>query len=307
MFIIKEGTNNGEGTPQEVKKEILAWLQQEGYVTRTKQEDKTFVDNKVQDEVDTIMSERNTQLTNDIKELTGVEPNENEKYYKYLKRAFNEKKQGLENEIKTLKEKGSTNDSDDVKALKEQISELESSLSEKIKEVEDTKKTYEEKIAQEAVSRKVESTISGFKKNFKDLDESVLNDAVENRRRKFDDSFKVVTEEDVDLVYDKKTNKPLRDQAGQPVKLQDHLKNSFNDLIDSKKAASGAGTGSGSGNGDNKEKPYSNYLSGVKEKGLKNQTQLYDYLRDEAKLDETSKDFNEAFDGIKKDLELPIR
>lgn len=305
MFLIKEGTTPGEGTPKETKDAIKKWMEKEGFVIRTEKEDESYVTAKVKDEVDTIMAERNQQVTDDIKELTGSEPKPNEKWHVFMKRAVKESTDVLNSKISQLEKsnKGGDND-EEITSLKEQVKDLEKMVADKEKEKTELQESFETEKKTETVKSRIQKSIDAMADKFKDVDKTILNDSIEMRKSKIMDSFEVKEVDGVEMLYDKKTNKPIRGNDGQPLSLEDKVSETFNDLIDeSKNRKPGGGTGKpGSGNpgSDGGEKKWESI-----EVQAKTKTALYDELRDGHKLDPESKDFNEAFENLGK--EMPLR
>lgn len=304
MFVIKEGTEGGKETPKEIRESIIKWLESEGMNVRSKDDEKSFIDSAVQDEVNSIMSKRNQQITDDIKSLTGIEPESNERYFDYMKRAVNSKMEGLTSEIETLKKNGKKSGENDqeIESLKSQIKDLEKLASDKDQEKEDLMKEFQQKENQQTLK----SAVSQMKSKFKDLDEDILNDVIDKRLERFNSKYERKNIDGMEVIVSKEDGKPMRDNNGQPKTLDALVSDSFQDLIDESKAGkSGAGTGKGgSGQADPTAPQWKDLKGDIKSK---NQVQLYDELTKEHKMDPDTKEFHEAFEGISSENELPLR
>src|SRR6185295_3572229 len=102
MLIVKEGTNGFEGTDEATRKLILEGLGKEGLTVRTTAEDESYLKLNSKKLIDDAFQQRNQQLEDTIKQITGVEKaNPGEKYYDYFTRAMSSK---LE-ELKTMQAK----------------------------------------------------------------------------------------------------------------------------------------------------------------------------------------------------------
>lgn len=306
MFLIKEGsTTPGEGTDKKTKESIVSWLEKEGMIVRTKDQEENFLKSKVQDEVDEIMSTRNQQVTDDIKELTGAEPRKNEKWHEFMKRAVKETNEQLTTKISQLEKSNKSGDNDEeIKSLKEQVKDLEKMVSEKEKEIEDTKNTYETEKKVDTIKGRIQKGIDALKSKFKEVDENILNDSIEIRKQKIMNDYDIKETDGVEMIYDKKTNKPIRGKDGSPISLEDQINETFADLVDSSKNKPGGGTGkpgSGSPGGDGGagDKKWST----IKPKST-TQAELYDELAGDHKMDPLSKDFDEAFTELGKEMPL---
>lgn len=315
-FILKEGTNGWDGTDQATADAIKAALKGQGLSIRTADEDETFA----QAQIDDAFSRRNTEIEGNILEATGIPKNAGEKYLDYLKRATKTK-------------------ADEVTALTAKVKELEKSNpeSEAIKELKAQLKTVQDSAA--AAKATYEKEISEIKaSSFNDrvakaLDEQIgklvlktySEDAAENKRIT-DDLLKVAKEKFLSenkphesegvIVFKNKEGNIIRNgTSGHPESLDVLLKPSFDHLVNKGHQQGGAGSGNGGqgnpnpggagGNGGAKDWKTIKLPSTVK-----SQLQLTDYLKKDHKLDETSKEFSDAFAALNKgeaDKPLPFR
>jgi hypothetical protein len=208
-----------------------------------------------------------------------------------------------------------TEKNNQIKALQQQITDIKKEHDTKIKEVTDNmfSQKYESNMSQ---------VIDAIKKDLRDdIDPKLLDDIISNRIRKFKEDHDVVEVEGQLVFKDKKTGTPrLNKQDGKHNSLSELLGEQFADL---KKPAAGGGGAGGSGSGSGKPPAGGAPPAGgtppagdpawkgqKRPDTVKNKVQLTDWLKKDLKLDESTKDFSEAFKhhGVGADgKELPLR
>lgn len=292
----------------------------QGYTIRNAQEDTTYLQNNSQKAIDDAFKTRNQQLEDTIRQVTGIQKKDaSEKYYDYFSRAMGELKTKLEEGEAKLKEieKGGgdnvliTEKNNQIKALQDQLKSAQKEHETKIKELSESMFTqrYDATMSQ---------VIEGIRKDLRDdIDPKLLQDIIDNRVRKFKEDHDAVEVEGQLVFKDKKTGTPrLNKQDGKHNNLNELLTETFADL---KKPAAGAGASGGAGSG----KPGTPGAQGQGGQGnepawkqakrpdtISNKIKLTDWLKTELKLDESSKDFSEAFSHHSKlegGKELPLR
>lgn len=315
MFIIKEGTpadKVGEGTTPEVIASVTKFLEGQGLTVRNAAQDKTWS----QGQIDQAFYVRNNQIEQTIKELTGIDPLQGEKYFDYLKRTVTE-----------IKSKSGSGDNAEIVALKKKISDLEGSggnataieeYKRQLETAQATAKTVREelegkinKLNGEIFSGRVSGTVNGaltkdILPKLKKLD--FQDEIIAARLARFEKE-NIASDFDGHIIFKKPdgtTHTSKKD--GKPQSAAERLDEYFSDLYDKDRKQGGAGSGSEGGNagggaGGGADKPWKNI--NVDKAVIKNKQMLYKSLKDEHKLVEGSKDFNEAYAELSKDL--PIR
>lgn len=293
----------------------------QGYTLRNAQEDTTYLANNSQRAIDDAFKTRNQQLEDTIKSVTGIPKKDaTEKYYDYFSRAMGELKTKLEEGEAKLKEveKGGgdsvllTEKNNQIKALQDQLKQAKTEHEQKLQELTTSMFTqrYDATMSQ---------VIDAIKKDLRDdIDPKLLQDIIDNRIRKFKEDHDAVEVEGQLVFKDKKTGTPrLNKQDGKHNNLAELLTEQFADL---KKPAAGGAPAGGAGSG----KPGAGAAGGAgggqgtppawkeakRPDTVTNKIKLTDWLKTDLKLDESSKDFSEAFthhSTLEGGKELPLR
>lgn len=314
MFIIKEGTPTdkvGEGTTADTIATINKYLEKQGYTIRTVDQDTKYTQQKI----DEAFFKRNNQLEQTIKEITGIEPKaeEKEKYFDFLKRAMSEKLasvQGSQTEVTALKakiaelEKGGGN-ATVIEEYKVQLKTAQEAVA-------TTKKEYEAKLASlqgdvfnGKVSTHIEKAMAELRTKLKKLD--FPEDVIAARLAKFEKENKAAEFEGMIIFKDPTGATRTSKKDGKVMTAAEILQEEiFADLIDTGRKAGGAGSGGAGagGAGGGKEGPAWKNIQ-IDKTVINNRQALYKTLTTDHGLAENSKDFNEAFAELGKDL--PIR
>lgn len=178
----------------------------------------------------------------DIKDLFGIDRTTNEKSYDYLKRAAGEKLTGLTKQIDTLNDQIKKGDPTGVLAKK--LEEAENLYKTVIKEKDDAFNKLRGEADQAGKNVALTSIYAGVKSLFKkelppmfaEIEKSVLNELLKDSVLKDG------------VLYLGEAGVPKRNKAFEEVKMEDHLKEKFKDVIDVKRIAGGGGSGAGNGN-----------------------------------------------------------
>lgn len=306
MFIVKEGTpadKIGEGTPPEVLESFTKFLEKSGRVIRTTEQDTDFVKTKVQAEVDKAYGTQAKQFDSILNEVTGFNKLDTEKTTDYAKRAITEKLKlvgELQKELKELKDKGADGNVL-AQEYKGQIAQLQSQIKslndEKVKEVE----TLKGQIFESNLSARIEHAFAEIRASLgiAGLDPKLMDDIIAARMIKFRSENKAKEFDGILVWTDQGGNVKNSKQNGKPLSTKEVLEPYFGDLVDKGKKQGGAGSGEGDGGqGDAKWKTLTLPSS------VQSKAELYKWLRDDNKMDENTKDFNDAYQSL--GVKLPI-
>lgn len=307
MFTIKEGTapeKVGEGTAPEVIESITKFLEKGGRVIRTTEQDAEYVRSKAQQEADKAFYNHAKMVDTTIAELTGItKADEKEKTTDYAKRALAEKLKAvndLQAQLADLKSKGA-----DGNALaaeyKGRVSQLENQIAklneEKGKEINELKG----RIFESTVGGHVQTAFGELRAilGVQGLDPKLMEDIIAARMLRFRSENNPVESEGMLIWKDKEGNVRLSKQNAKPLSTKEILEPYFADLIDKGKKQGGAGSGGAGGGGATETWKDLSLPSEVKSRN-----ELYKWLRDDAKIPENSKEFNEAFANLGKNLPI---
>ena len=309
MFILKEDTPTdkiGEGTDDATKASIQKWLEGQGLTIRSQEQDESFIQSKVQSEVDTSYRNQNNKFDDFIKETTGVAKNANEKTTEYFTRSVKEKFES----IAALQKKVTEFENNGIDGNKEALrykKELETSQ----EQVATLKTEYEEKLQEHSssvfkmrVDADVEKTMSEISKKFReDVDEKLMKDIVANRLANFHNENKAV-DLDGHIIYQDKDGKTRNGKKdGKPMNTSEVISGYFDDL---KKPTSGGGAGSGrgaggaGGDGDKVRTHESINLPA----DVKTKVQLMDHLVGVEKMNQDTKEFSDAYEVLSKGMAI---
>lgn len=307
MFVIKEGTpadKVGEGTAPEVLESITKHLSKGGFVIRKADEDENFVKTRVQTEVDKVYGTTAKMFDGVVTEITGIPRLDNEKSTDYAKRAVAEKLKAvneLQAQLKELKDKGV-----DGNVLAQEYKGQIGQLQEQIKKInEENGKTITElkgKMFETSLSSMVDHAFSEIRSTLgaEGLDPKYLTDIINARMLRFRNENRAKEVEGILIWTDKDGNIRNSKTNGKPLSTKEILEPYFEDLVDKGKKGAGAGSGKG-GDGGQGDAKWKN-LTVPSE--IKSKPELYKWLKVDNKMDENSKDFNDAYTALGANLPL---
>ena len=309
MFIIKEGVTGdqiGQNTEDSTKQSIINWLGQNGYTVRTGDEDKSFVNSKVQTEVNNMYAKSRVELEERVKQLTGIDrTGDGEKASDYMERAFKEKLAGIEElnkQIETLKSQG-VNGNEQAQEYKKQLEELQANYQKLSSEKDEQIEGLHKQIFDSQVKSIIDTELSSILPTLNaDIDPTLMRDIVDTRLRKFNAENKAAKFEDSIIFKDANGTTITSKQDGKPMNAAELLKPYFEDLVDKKRRQNGAGSGSGF-----TIDPEGKKIEVNKPDNVKTKVQLTEFLtRTEGgpKLDVNTKEFAQAFNELGKELPL---
>jgi hypothetical protein len=303
MFIIKEGTpadKIGEGTDPQTEQAIQQFLTKKGYVLRTTDQEKSFLETHTQQQIDAAFSQRNTQLEQDIESLTGIKRNSNEKHYDFLKRAVSSRLtevNDLKAKIADWEKKGGAGSETIINDLKNQLASAQQTYQQALSEKETALNELNKKFFGTQLNSTWDQSLSKLRPMF--TESPLIDDAVDARRRRFFDEHEAI-ESNGQIVFKKKSDgKILISTAdGKPKSADEIVKELYKDLIDKKRQQGGSGS-SGGGTpppGDGGAQPPADWKQiQIPIDKIKNGVQLHEYMRTELKMDERTKEFGEAY------------
>lgn len=314
MFIIKEGTaadKVGEGTTTETLASIQRFLEKQGLTIRTAEQEKTFLDSQKQEAINQVISERNRQMEDTILETTGINKNQGEKFHEYHKRAIIEKTKeasDLKTKIADLERQGLSGSTlaqqykQEVETIRQQLqtvnTEWQKKFEDKTKEVFTSKASGEMEKTLAILKGKIDPTIKP----------ELIDDIIQARLAKFKGDYNAADLDGLIVYKDKEGKTKLSKKDGKPETFEEIFSTYLGELIDTKRQQQGAGSGSqgqgAAGQGNQGGQAGAKWKDYQRPDTIKSKMQLTDYLRDELKLDASTKDWSEAFDSLGKDLPL---
>lgn len=307
MFIIKEGTpaeKIGEGTPPEVLEAITKHLEKTGHVIRTTDQEKNFLSQHTQTEVDKVLGERNRQFEATIFETTGIQKQANEKFYDYHKRALTDKLaevKGLQEKIAEFEQKG-LQGSDLAKQYKTELENTQKQIQTLNQEWEGKLKAKDEEVFSTKINTDVEKEVSELKAKIDPtIPPHLHGDIISARLAKFNAENKAASLEGMIVWKNAKGETIIDTKSGKPKNLKEILPTYFGDVIKEQRQQGGAGSG---GQGNNGGTPPAKWKEIALPTTVTSQVKLTDFLMKEAKLDPSSKEYSEAFEGLKGTLPL---
>lgn len=233
----------------EIEKIATEALTKKGFIVRDKASDTTFLDNYKKDviekEIPKEIAKVHSQYDQDIKTTFGIDRNQDEKSYDYMKRAASAKLTGLQSKVdelnKVINEKG-----DPSGVLQKKIEEIEGRAKTTIEGYEAKIKSLQgdnDKATKNILLTQTYSELSkGFVKTlpamFATSSEYILKDALAKSVLK-----------DGKLYMGDGTGGIEKDATFKEIEISDFLKTKFKDVIDVKREQGGTGSGSGKGKG----------------------------------------------------------
>ena len=307
-----------EGTEQKVIDSIVAELSSKppaGIVIRTADQERTLLSTQMQQAEDKAYSKSRKEVDDMVLELTGIAKatDGHEKTLDYLKRATAEKLKevtALKSQVDDFKNKGVEGNALAME-LKRKNEQLEQLVQQVKKEKDDTLAKYEADIFGSKVDLEINAALGEFRPLMITTTEpKIIDDVIEARVARFKRENKAAfSQSDKMVTWADPVNSAIRlnkDDA-KPSATKVLLRNYFEDLFDKGKQQGGAGSGGngkeGGAGANGKDNPAWKSIKLPAE--VKARTQLYEFLKNDQKMAENTKEFNEAFDALGKDL--PIR
>ena len=308
MFTIKEGTapdKIGEGTTPETLKSITDYLSKHGHVIRTADQDKEFLTNSTQAEIDRVLGERNQKMEETILKTTGIKKNQAEKFYDYHERALVEKLNGvkaLEDKIKKYETEGFQG-SEMLKQLKLDLEQAKHQLEETNSEWKKKFDAKEGEIFGSRIESEIEKVLGELRAT---LDPTIrpelIPDILAARLAKFRSENTPYNSDGIIVWKDAKTGTTRTSkQDGKAQNFKDLFTPYLADVAGKPRQQGGAGSGS---NGAGHEGGGKKYNEITLPDTIKTRVQLTDYLIKEMKMDPNSSDFAKAFDALGADMKL---
>lgn len=313
MFIIKEGTQAdkvGEGTDEATKKSISDWLEKSGYSVRTAEQEKTFREMMANQDINKALNESYTKFEATILETTGITKGASEKFHDYHKRAMGEKLQSvkdLEAKVKQYEDKG-VDSSEMLKQAKIDLEAARTQISTLNKEWETKLQEKDTEVFKTRIDSEIEKEVAKIRATIDPtIRPELVDDIIQSRLDRFRKENEAANSEGM-IVFKDPTTKVTKfgKKDGKPEALGELLPKYFEGVIDPKRIQGGGGSGEPPKPGDpNPPKPPAKWKEIALPETIKSQVQLTEYLSKEAKLDASTKEYSEAFEGLKGDL--PIR
>jgi|GEM_PF-5173113 len=307
MFNLTDDSTSFEGTDKATIDKVIKLMEEGGYVVRTKEfDDKKFTE-EVQEGINKVTAERALRTEQEIEELTGVKKGPNEKYYDHYKRAIGQLNDNISDATKKIEqyEKEGVEGNKVAEEYKSQLETLKANAKKEREELEGKVKSLEEGAftsrANSHLSEAMAEIKVGLKKGENEAQQAVIDDAIENRIRKFQAQYTPFEFEGMIAYKDEKGETVLDKTEGNSKSAKSLLSPLFEDLKDTKRVQGGTGAeGGGSGEGESKIKVPSN---------IKSQQGLNSYLQNQKGLDPNSAEFAKAFEEgkIRDGKPLPIR
>jgi len=282
-----------ENTPeiQQLARETLA---KKDFVVRTKEEETQFQSrfktDVIEKELPNKIKEIYDNLDKDIKGLYGVDRNQDEKTYDYLKRAASARNSEYENakkEVNTLKEQIAKGDHSG--ALKKQLEEAEEKARIALAEKD---KTIQSLQGEKSVTERkalLSEVYAGIKTKFK-KELPALFDRTE--KAILSDALATAVVKDGKLYKGDGNGGIAKDSSFKEITIEEHLTEEFKAVIDDKKPKPGAGSG-GAG-GDGKIDPSTITKDNFVMPDVKTREQLMTYMMEQG-IPRGTKQFNEIY------------
>lgn len=289
----------------EIEKVATDALVKKGFVIRDKATDTTFMENYKKDviekEIPGKIAEVHGQYDKDIETALGVKKDANEKSYEYLKRASKVKLEELNGKIteyeKTIREKG-----DPSGILQKKIEAAEEkarvAIADRDKQISDLSAKTELTTRQMMLNTQYAELSKTFKKELPPLWDRTARIVLE-------DILKTTVMKEGVLYVGDGQGGVKKDASFNPIKVEDHLKAEFKDVIDVKREQNGAGS-KGGGTGDSTLDPETITKDNfIMPPTVKNQSDLIDAIVAAGIAKGTAK-FNDIYNkfGLGKDYEI---
>lgn len=283
---------------------LIKPLSELGLVFRTPKQEEDFKANYAQQVTTGYEAKAYTNVEKAVFESTGIEKKANEKASDYVNRAFNEDKTvrtTLKTELDELKAKRT--DGDATKEDKTRITALEKLLETQKGEFEAKLTNAEKAIVSAKAQNSKDAALAQIKTKLKpSLDKEIVGDLVAIRTQRFDEAFSPKVKEDGSIVWvNKEGEEQLNTTTYKPKTAEELMSDFFKDLFDTGKKQEGAGS-NGKGKAGKQAETFDANSHTLPET-VKTRVQLTAHLK-ELGLTVDSKDFDEAFKILGKDLKL---
>lgn len=304
---VNEAIQNGQPlTDLEPLKPLIG---HEALVIDTKKGIQTLTDSAVQKAIDERTNEWAGSLEKDIKELTGIEKEPNEKYYQYYKRAIPAVKgdpqrvQELESQLEELKKDGKFDP-----MLKKELDELKTQQSKMTETHQQELKRLQEEKTQYIKRTEISRGLTGLK--FKDS----LPEGVVAREREYAVNQMLNQPSEI-REQDGRTELVFLDENGQALRNADNTYMQAHQIASKLLADSladgtgGKGAGSNSGKGGGAPKPAKSGADfGVNfdiPEEIESMEELDDFLKEQG-IASNSKEYGKIYQHYSKEVKLPI-
>lgn len=282
----------------------------EKFIIRDPDQEKQFLENYTKKLIDDKTREFHSTFENNVRDLTGIDREDNEKSYDYLKRAWTgqvSSKKELENTItemqkklKEYEEKG-VKGNDLAEQLTNQLNETKNLLKKANEEKENVVKEYESKAFESSYNSKLNDAVNMLRPSFKkDLPKEIIEHTISSVLNNFKQEIQPVKLDGGGFVFNDKDGKPMVNvKNGNMLSATDILEERLNFIIDEKRVQSGAGSGDGgAGSGDDGGGKYDLKLPDT----VKSRTALIGHLKDVIKVEQGSRDFDRYYNANKEGL-----
>lgn len=306
MFVIKDGTTGGADTPPDIRQQIIAWLNGDNMVVRTKDQDTQVVAQAVTDATAAL------KIDSIVKDTTGIEKNASESYGDYVKRAVAKKLEEITAlQAKVTKYEKDGADGSVLATEYKQRLEIIQGQHDKLKidsaaELEQMKKTNFETRVDNEIKIAV-SKIPVMKMHDDATINAQLQEEVrQSRIAKFKGEMSAV-ELDGQIAFKGKDGKYIRKSTDASIDTIDNIIIPYFDPIRDKSNTQGGAGSKPPGGGDQPNPPNggddkNKKWAGVKiADSVKSQMQLTQWLTTDQKLKMDSTEFAEAFAHFNKD------
>jgi hypothetical protein len=278
-------------------------LGEQGYVVRSTDEDSTYHKNLTEKEVNSRMAKVYNDFHGSIKELTGIDPDNNEKAGDFLKRAIttlNDSYSTKEQELqKKLEQKLSSDEA--TAEIRKQFETFKSTSKAELDKRDEEVNKLRQGIFQSRVDGILDSAIDQIKGSLKsDLNDWVIQSTLQNLKNQFK-AGTIAKEVDGNIIFNDSNDQPLLDpKNANPRSAFDLMMEQIpEDLIDKGRQQGGAGSGEGSQGGKGDQGGAGEFDLSLPAE-VKTRTDLVNYLKQtlEAKgIKHTDKEFTKYYNA----------
>jgi hypothetical protein len=277
-------------------------LGDQGFVIRTADEDKTYHQNLTEKEVNARMSKVYNDFHGSIRELTGIDPENNEKAGDFLKRSISTLNQKYESEKSELQKKleAKLNSDEATAEIRKQFDSFKATSKEELTKRDQELENLKRSIFTGRVSEIVKSATERIRGQLKpDLNEWVVNQTLDALANKFLNDT-IAKEVDGNIIFNDSNDQPLLDpKNANPRSAFDLMIEQVpDDLLDKARQQGGAGSGEGS-QGDKGDQGGGEFELSLPPE-VTTKTQLLDFLKKALKdkgIDHTHKDFTKYYNA----------
>lgn len=308
MFTIKEGTppeKIGEGTSPETLKAISEYLERNGSIIRTADQEKSFREMMSNQDVNKALSDSHAKTEATIFETTGIEKKPGEKFYDYHKRALGEKLTNvkiLEDKVKKYESEGFQS-SDLLKQARIDLEKAQATIAEQNNEWKKKFETKESEIFNSRVDSEIERVLGELRASIDPtIKPELVPDILAARLAKFRNENQPYNSDGFVVWKDPKTGATRTSkQDGKAQNFKDLFTPYLADVAGTPRQQSGAGSGSNQQDHSGGGRKYNEITL---PDSVKTQVELTAFLVKEMKMDPSGKDFVKAFEALKGDMKL---